>query len=388
MIPAVETLPRKSRLAALLDHFAVVEDPRDVRRISHRLDEILLLVVCGTIADCDDYEDIAAWGAAHLGFLRRHLPYEHGVPGERWLTILMNRINPVLFAAAFAGWVRESWPGKASLVAIDGKTSRRSHDRSTGAAPLHLVSAFATTARLVLAQEAVPDKANELAAIPVLLERLGAEDGLKGALVSIDAIATNADIAKAITGQGADYLLAVKANQPTLRAEVEAAFAEAAGRLDTHLDLDKGHGRIEERRTAVLREIDWLDGERRFPGELRLPKAACLVRAETRVESKGAIRTETRTFISSRALTPQDAAAAVREHWAIENRLHWVLDVTFADDQSRLRKGHGARNMATVRHLALNLVRTANDKRSIKSRRKIAGWDPDYLEALVSSRPA
>ena len=387
MTPPTETLPRKSRLAALLDHFAQVEDPRDVRRILHPLPEILLLVVCGTIADCDDYEDIAAWGASHLDFLRQHLPYEQGVPGERWLTILMNRINPGLFAAAFAGWVRESWPEKAGLVAIDGKTSRRSHDRSQGAAPLHLVSAFATTARLVLAQEAVPDKANELAAIPPLLERLGAEDGLKGALVSIDAIATNQDIAAAITDQGADYLLAVKANQPSLRAEVEAAFAEAPV-LETCADLDKGHGRIEERRTAVLRELDWLAGGRRFPGELRLPGAACLIRAETRVESRGALRTETRYFISSRALTATDAAAAVRGHWAIENRLHWVLDVTFADDQSRLRKGHGARNMATVRHFALNLVRTATDKRSIKSRRKLAGWSPDYLQAILSSQPA
>jgi predicted transposase YbfD/YdcC len=382
-VPA-EALPRKSRLTALLDHFAQVEDPRDVRRILHPLPEILFLVVCGTIADCDDYEDIAAWGAAHLGFLRRHLPYAHGVPGERWLTILMNRINPALFAAAFADWVRESWPEKADLVAIDGKTSRRSHDRRAGAAPLHLVSAFATTARLVLAQEAVPDKANELAAIPPLLERLGAEDGLKGALVSIDAIATNADIAAAITAQRADWLLAVKANQPSLRAEVEAAFAEAA-RLETSIDLDKGHGRIEERRMAVLREIDWLDGTRRFPGELRLPGAACLLRAETRVESTGQTRTETRYFISSRALTAAEAAAAVREHWAIENRLHWVLDVTFGDDQSRLRKGHGARNMATVRHFALNLVRAAADKRSIKSRRKLAGWSPDYLQAILSS---
>ncbi len=384
--PCVEVQPRRSRLAALLDHFAIVEDPRDLRRISHRLDEILLLVVCGTIADCDDYEDIAAWGAAHLDFLRRHLPYANGVPGERWLTILMNRINPALFAAAFAGWVRESWPGKASLVAIDGKTSRRSHDKSAGAAPLHLVSAFATTARLVLAAEAVPDKGSELAAIPVLLERLGVEDGLKGALVSIDAIATNAEVAGAITGQGADYLLAVKANQPTLRAEVEAAFAEATA-LDTHADLDKGHGRIEERRTTVLRDTDWLDGTRRFPGELRLPGVACLVRAETRVERRGTTSTETRYFVSSRALAAADAAAAVREHWAIENRLHWVLDVTFADDQSRLRKGNGARNMATVRHFALNLVRTATDRRSIKSRRKIAAWDTAYLEILLSSHP-
>jgi predicted transposase YbfD/YdcC len=388
MILPDEDLPCRSRLAALLDHFAQVEDPRDERRILHPLPEILLLVVCGTIADCDDYEDIAAWGAAHLPFLRRHLPYAHGVPGERWLTILMNRIKPALFAAAFADWVRESWPEKTGLVAIDGKTSRRSHDRGAGAAPLHLVSAFATTARLVLAQEAVPDKANELAAIPPLLERLGVEDGLKGALVSIDAIATNAAVAAAITAQGADYLLAVKANQPSLRAEVEAAFAEAGARIETHTDLDKGHGRIEERRMAVLHETDWLQGERRFPGELRLPGAACLLRAETRVESRGTTRTETRYFISSRALAATDAATAVREHWAIENRLHWVLDVAFADDQSRLRKGHGARNMATVRHFALNLMRTAKDKRSIKSRRKIAGWDTTYLDAILASPPA
>jgi len=215
-----------------------------VRRILHPLHplpEVLLLVVCGTIADCDDYEDIAAWGAAHLEFLRLHLRYEHGVPGERWLTILMNQINPALFSAAFSDWVRESWADKLDLVAIDGKTSRRSHDRSAGAPPLHLVSAFATTARLVLATNALPDKANELAAISPLLERLG---GLKGALVSIDAIATNATIAQAITAQGADYLLAVKANnQPTLRAEVEAALAEAQA-LDAHVEHDKGHGRI------------------------------------------------------------------------------------------------------------------------------------------------
>jgi predicted transposase YbfD/YdcC len=380
-----EPLASKSRLAALLDHFNLVEDPRDVRRILHPLPEILFLVVCGTIADCDDYEDIAAWGAAHLDFLRQHLPYEHGVPGERWLTILMNRINPALFSAAFADWVRESWPDKAGLIAIDGKTSRRSHDRAAGGAPLHLVSAFATTARLVLAQEAVPDKTSELAAIPPLLARLGANGGLKGALVSIDAIATNAAIAEAIAGQGADWLLAVKANQPTLRGEVKAAFSGAQG-LETHVDHDKGHGRIETRRTCVLCETDWLVGARRFPGELRLPGTACLVRAETRVEAAGRTRTETRYFISSRALGPREAAEAIRGHWAIENRLHWVLDVTFGDDLSRLRKGFGARNMATVRHFALNLVRSADDRRSIKSRRKLAGWSPDYLQTLLASR--
>ena len=180
----------------------------------------------------------------------------------------------------------------------------------------------------------------------------------------------------------------MKANQPTLRAEVEAAFAEARDGLETRVNLDKGHGRIEERRMAVLRETDWLDGARRFPGELRLPGAACLLRTETRVESRGATRTETRDFVFSRSLTAAQAAAAVREHWAIEDRLHWVLDVTFAYDQSRLRKGHGARNMATVRHFALNLVRAIADKRSIKSKRKLAGWSPDYLQVILSSQPA
>jgi predicted transposase YbfD/YdcC len=385
MLPLVDTLPRKSRLATLLEHFARVEDPRDVRRILHPLPEILFLVVCGTIADCDDYEDIASWGRAHLDFLRRYLPYAEGVPGERWLTILMNRINPALFSAAFSDWVRESWPDRVDLVAIDGKTSRRSHDRSAGVGPVHLVSAFATTSRLVLGQEAVPDKAGELAAIPVLLERLGAERGLEGALVSIDAIATNATVAEAIVAQGADYLLAVKANQPTLRAEIEAGFAAAAfGALETCVDADKGHGRVEERRTSVLREVDWLTSGRRFPGELRLPRVACILRVETRVTLAGRNRGETRYFISSAPLTVRQAADAVRGHWGIENRLHWVLDVTFGDDQSRLRKGHGARNMATIRHFALNLVRTATDKRSLKSRRKLAGWSPDYLAEMLT----
>src|SRR6202790_2796162 len=181
----------KSRLRALLDHFAIIDDPREQWRVAHPLAEVLLLVVCGTIADCDDYEGIAEWGKAHLAFLRRFLPYHHGVPGERWLTILMNRIDPALFSDAFMSWVRETWPDRPDHVAIDGKTARRSHNRAAGTAPLHLVSAFATTSRLVLGQEAVAAKTNEITAIPLLLERLAAADGLKGALVSIDAIATN-----------------------------------------------------------------------------------------------------------------------------------------------------------------------------------------------------
>ncbi len=378
---------QKSRLGVFLEHFAVIDDPRDVRRIAHPLAEILLLVVCATMADCDDNDHIAAWGEAHLAFLRRHLPYRHGVPGGRWLTILMNRINPALFSAAFTAWVRETWPDRPDFVATCGKTSRRSHDRAAGTAPIHLVSAFATTSRLVLGQEAVADKSNELTAIPVLLARLAENDGLRGALVSIDAIATNATIAIALRDAGADHLLAVKANQPTLRAEVEACFAAAPpGAVQTHVEHDKGHGRIESRATSLMREVDWLSGERRFAGELRLPGVACVIRVHARVQRGGSTHDETRTSVSSAMPDALKAHQAVRGHWAIENSLHWVLDVGFREAQSRLRKGFGARNMAVVRHFALNLVRAAKDKKSIKLRRKVAGWAPDYLDQLLNGK--
>jgi len=374
----------RSRLRALLEHFSEIEDPREAWKVAHPLPEVLLLVVCGTIADCDDYEHIAAWGDAHLGFLREILPYHHGVPGGRWLTLLMNRIDPGLFSACFTAWVRETWPDRPDFVAIDGKTSRRSHDRSGGKPPLHLVSAFATTARLVLGQEAVSDKSNETSAIPLLLQRLAADGGLKGATVSIDAIACNATIATAIKEAGADYLLAVKANQPTLRAEIEAYFTAApAGIVDTVTEWDKGHGRIEERAVTVSHEADWLDGDRRFPGELRLPGVATIIEVRSKTELKDRCRADTRYYISSANLTAEAAATAVRGHWGIENRLHWVLDVVFSEDQARLRTGHGAKNMAVVRHFAINLVRAVADKKSLKLRRKAAGWDVRYMKIIL-----
>jgi predicted transposase YbfD/YdcC len=374
----------KSRLRALLDHFAIIDDPREQWRVAHPLPEVLLLVVCGTIADCDDYEGIAEWGAAHLAFLRRFLPYYHGVPGSRWLNMLMNRIEPGVFSTAFMGWVRESWPDRLDLVAIDGKTSRRSHDRGAQKAPLHLVSAFATTSRLVLGQEAVADNTNEITTIPLLIERLAANHGLKDALVSIDAVATNPTIASAIRDAEAHYLLAVKANQPTLRAEIERYFADApATGLETTVDVDKGHGRIEQRAVTVAHEVDWLDSDRRFPGEIRLPDVTTIIRVASRAELKDRGRFETRYYVSSASLSAARAAQAVRSHRAIENRLHWVLDVTFGDDLSRVRTGHGAKNMAVVRHFAINLVRSVTDKRSVRLRRKCATWSPDYLATML-----
>ena len=395
----------RSRLRLLLDRLSRIEDGRDPHRVAYPLAEIMLLSVCGTIADCDDYDDIADWGERHLGFLRRFAPFHHGVPCGRWLTIMMNRINPVLFSQCFSDWVRACWPDRPELVAIDGKTLRRSHDRAAGQPALHLVSAFATTRGLILGQEAVGEKGDELSAIPVLLERLGTQDGLKGALVSIDAVACNGTIAKSIRETGADYLLAVKANQPTLRRDVEALFGAAAQEVERITDVDKGHGRIEQRELAVISQVDWLDAARRFPGELRLPDVAAILQLKTRTQLKAQSRFESRYYITSSKAPLCVLADAIRGHWRIKNQLHWTLDVTFNEDQSRLRKGQGARNMAVVRHFALNLVRQADEalrperqslrrktneppaprKTSIKLRRKLASWDTGYLSGVLAA---
>src|SRR5262245_14291519 len=194
----MDTLLEKPRLRNLLDHFSDIADPREPWRVAHPLREVLLLVVCGTIASCDDFDDIAEWGEAHLSFLRGLLPYHFGIPGARWLNILMNRIDPKLFAACFMAWARELRPNAPDVIAFDGKTSRRTHDRSAGKAALHLVSAFATAERLVLGQEAVADKSCEQEAIPELIDKLAASGTLDGAVVTIDAIACNPKIATSI----------------------------------------------------------------------------------------------------------------------------------------------------------------------------------------------
>jgi predicted transposase YbfD/YdcC len=371
----------KSTRRSLLQHFAAIKDPRQPCKVMYALPEVLLLVVSATIAGCDDYDEIAAWGEERLAFLRRFLPYHWGVPCEDWLRVVMNRIDPGLFQACFTAWAKELRPDAPELIAIDGKTTRRSHDRGRGQQALHLVSAWASSQRLVLAQQAVGDKASELEAIPALLDRLA----LDGALVSIDAIACNATIAQAIRAQGADYLLAVKDNQPSLRAKLESYFETApAAEIDSLATLDKAHGRLESRRHLVSATVDWMTSNRRYPGEPRFAGLGTIAMVEATFEQAGKTTTQRRYYISSAKLTAARFADAVRRHWDIENGLHWVLDVVFKEDQSRLRRGHGARNMAVVRHFAINLVRHTNDRRSIKTRRKLAGWNPDYLATILN----
>lgn len=376
----MEVWSAKPQLRVLLDHLGRIEDTRQSWKVAYPLREVLLLVVCGTIASGDDYEDIVDWGEAHLSFLRGFADFYHGIPCADWLRTVMNRIDPDLFAACFSSWVAECWPGRPDLVAIDGKTSRRSHDRKNGQKALHLVSAFASTSRLVLGQEAVDEKSNEITAIPALLQRLD----LEGALVSIDAMGCNPTIAETIIAAKADYLLAVKDNQPTLHADIKSYFDTApSGEVERSETVGKEHGRLEIRAHSVSHTVDWYASERSYPGAPRFPKLVTIGMVESRIERGEKIETERRSYISSRVLSAEAFGVAVRSHWAIENNLHWTLDVTFNEDQSRLRAGHGARNMAVVRHFALNLVRQAADKRSIKRRRKRASWDPQYLLQIL-----
>lgn len=378
----------KPRLRLLLDHFALIEDDRETWRVAHPLPEVLLLVVCGTIAAGDDFEDIADWGEDNLAFLRRFLPYYHGVPGARWLSMLMNRIEPGLFADCFRSWAAALRPDAPALVAIDGKTSRGSHDRDRGRAALHLVSAFATRERLVIGQEAVAQGSCEQDTIPLLLERLAAAGSLDGALVTIDAIACNPKVAEAVVDAGADYLIAVKANQPGLFAEIERFFDDPQSPPpDRATETDKGHGRVEQRSVAVSTHVDWMKGERRFPGEYRLPKLAAIIRVETETFNKGNTTTSRRFYVTSRAVTASEAAAAIRAHWAIETSLHWVLDVTFNEDKARSRTENGPANMAVVRHFAFNMLRTVDDTRSIKLRRKRAARNNQYLVQILQQSP-
>jgi predicted transposase YbfD/YdcC len=376
----MEVWSAKPQLRVLLDHLAAIKDTRQSWKVAYPLREVLFLVVCGTIASGDDYDDIVDWGEAHLSFLRGFGEFHYGIPCADWLRTVMNRIDPDLFAACFSSWVAECWPDKPDLVAIDGKTSRRSHDRKNGQKALHLVSAFATTSRLVLGQEAVDEKSNETTAIPALLERID----LAGALVSIDAMGCNPNIAQSILDAKADYLLAVKDNQPTLHAEVKSYFDTApSGEIERFETVGKEHGRLEVRTHTVSHAVDWTTSERSYPGAPRFPQLATIAMVDSRIERGDKIETERRSYISSRALSAATFADAVRSHWAIENNLHWTLDMAFNEDQSRLRAGHGAKNMAVIRHFALNLVRQANDKRSIKRRRKRASWDPQYLLEIL-----
>jgi predicted transposase YbfD/YdcC len=367
---------------ALLDQFSTLDDPRQAWKVVYPLPEILLVVLCATMAGAEDFVEIERWANRKLAFLRRLLPFETGIPSHDTLNDVMNALPAEAFSECFVSWVASLRDADPDIVAIDGKTSRRAHNRGKGQSPLHLVSAWASRQRLVLGQQACAEKSNEITAIPALLERLE----LTGALVTIDAIGCQTEIAEAIRSRGADYLLALKDNWPALAAEVERFFASTApAALDAHQTTDADHGRIETRRHAVCHNVQWLVSDRRFPGEWRFRDLAMIAMVEAEREQRGRTSLQRRYYLSSATLSARQFAAAVRAHWHVENRLHWVMDVVFHDDLVRLRTHNGPANMATVRHISLNLIRRIGDKASLKVRRKTIGWDDDYLLAALTT---
>lgn len=375
---------------SLMEQFAALEDPRQSWKVLFPLPEVLLLVLCGTLAGAEDFVEIRRWGQMHQDFLRRLLPFKAGVPSHDTLNDVINALDGALFAQCFTAWVetlRDPVVAPATapdIVAIDGKTSRRTHDRGKDRGPLHMVSAWASSQRLVLGQQACEAKSNEITAIPLRLERLA----LAGALVTIDAMGTQSKIAQAILNRGGDYLLTVKDNQPSLHDEIRRYLDDKAALIHSRFETtDGGHGRVELRRHLVSHDVDWLTTARRFPGEPRFPGLRAIAMVEAEVERNGGTSLERRYYLSSLPLDAKLFAHAVRCHWHVENRLHWVLDVVFHEDLSRLRSGAGPQNMATVRHMAMNLLRGPNDKHSLKVRRKSAAWDTAYLEALLRHSP-
>ena len=356
----------KVRLAEV---FVGLCDPRQAKKVEHDLVEMLVVAVCAVLVGADDFVEIEEWANEKVDWLRQYLKLENGIASHDTFGRVFAALDAEAFAAAFRRWVSGLLPvlGKDEVVAIDGKTSRRSG--KIDVTPLHLVSAFAARAGLVLGQRASAEKSNEKTAIPELLATLA----LEGCIVTIDAMGTQPNIAQAIRNRGADYILSVKDNQPKLADSVQdffVAFQSAPGKTPHQFDeiVEKDHGRLEVRRCYAFDQIDCLHAPQRWPDL----QSFAVIASERTINGKTTL--EHRLYISS---LPADAARlnhAVRQHWRVENSLHWCMDVVFGDDQMRARTGHAAHNFAVLRHIALNLIRLAPVKRKggIKVRRLIA----------------
>src|SRR5437764_3465417 len=305
----------RARLALLLRHFSELKDNREPWRIVYPLQEVLLLVTCATIAACDDFDDIVAWGKYHLAILRRFSPFHHGIPGERWLRALVNRVDPLLFGRCFESWIAALWPDRHAHIAIDGKTARRTHDRRRGLKALHTLSAYATNARLTLAQLSVPEKTNEITAIPDLLDQLAEAKQLEGALVTIDAMGCQVAIADKIVAHKADFMLALKGNHLTLETEVEDYFRNAPeGEVVHKTTVEKGHGRIETRIFTASETVDWIKSEKTYPGQPKFDHIKTIVKVVNRTEFKDHCTQDTRLYISSAPLDIERLAHGARAH--------------------------------------------------------------------------
>jgi predicted transposase YbfD/YdcC len=364
----------------LADVFVSITDPRQAGKVAHDLIELLVVAVSAVLVGADTFVDIELWAKEKLDWLRGHLKLDAGIPSHDTFGRLFGLIDPGEFEAAFRRWMAGVLPalGADEVVAIDGKTSRRSG--KIDATPLHLVSAFAAGAGLVLGQRATAQKSNEKTAIPELLSTLA----LEGCIVTIDAMGTQANIARAIRDRGADYVLAVKDNQPTLADSIRDFFQQfkaVPGKTPHSIaeTVEKDHGRLETRRCYAFDQLDCLPTPEKWPGL----KSFAVIESERCI--KGVTTVEHRCYISSLPADAQRLLRAVRAHWSIENKLHWCMDVAFADDQMRARTGHAAHNLAVLKHITLNLIRlsTVQRKGSIRSKRLIAATSDSYRAKLL-----
>jgi predicted transposase YbfD/YdcC len=375
-----------SPLASYQVYFADIEDPRVERTRRHELLDIIVIAICAVICGADDWVDVEGWGNAKLDWLRQYLPLPNGIPSHDTFGDVFGRLKPEQFESSFLSWVQAVMGATGGqLVAIDGKTLRRSHDQRLGKSAIHMVSAWASTNQLLLGQVKVDEKSNEITAIPALLEMLV----LNGCIVTIDAIGTQKEIARTIVDLGADYVLAVKENQGHLYEDVVATFQDAEQRQFEHVPhtyaktTNKGHGRVEIRECWAIERLDYLEALRTAEDWPEL-RSLILVRSERRVGDQ--LSLERRYFIGSRPDPAERHLAVIRSHWGIENELHWCLDVAFGEDDSRLRKGDGAQNFSFLRRLALTLLqRETTAKTGLKAKRHKAGWNNDYLLTVLAA---
>lgn len=375
--------------SAIIDHFATLTDPRSDHTKRHHLLALLTIALCAVISGADEWVAMEEYGNAKRAWFETFLPFPNGIPSHDTFGRVFAALDPDAFRRCFLAWVQSAVAQTdGAVIAVDGKSVRRSHDRGAGKAAIHMVSAWASANRLVLGQVAVDEKSNEITAIPALLDVLL----LEGCIVTIDAMGCQREIAARIVEKGADYVLALKENQEDIHHEAVHLFADAhaTGGADYTLDsaetLDGGHGRVEVRRYWTISDaatLAHLDPEGRWAGL----RAIGMVEAERREKGSGAagkVTRETRYSLTSLE-DAREFGRAVRAHWGIENGLHWVLDVAFREDESRARAGGSAENLVVLRHIAVNLLkqeRTA--KVGVKNKRLKAAWDEGYLLKVLA----
>ena len=364
-----------------IDFFKAIPDHRGNRHKLHSVEEIMLVAFCGMIAGCDSWNDLELFGKTKLEYLRKYFPYKNGTPSDDTLRRFFRALNPEAFESCFTKWVR-SFQIELSdkVIAIDGKTSRRSFDGDNK--PMHLISAFASEFGIVLGQLKTSEKSNEVTAIPELIELLD----ITGSIITIDAMGCQAKIVEKIIGKGANYLIGLKGNQATLSEDVRLYFERKTHKKSffTESEIDKGHGRIETRACTVTEDIEWL---KKLHPKWKNLKSIIEVKSEREIKSNKS--KETRYYLSSLPAKPDKILKAVRQHWGVENKLHWVLDMSFNDDQCRIRKGNAPRNIAIIKKTALNLLQIIKKEKpriSLKAMRKLAGWDYSFMDTVLMAK--